>query len=361
MPAAPERQPAESRTRMHALRDVLALGSITAAILLAAAALLASQAGTGGLRWTATWMTAGATAAAWLVAGIGLWAGRRWAPHGVAVLAFGTGIASLVVASGLTARSVRLAMGGPQVPVLIAIGSGVIGTVAVWLARRPELERSGPVTGVGAVIAGVAGAVVSAILVSSAMDGAALGGWPWPATVAVLGGQAALFGTMLAYGVHRLTTGRRFWPMAIPAVVLVVPLVAAMASPALGPSVMDSWGGPIHPLREVIPGAGGGGAALTVTVEDTGVTFGIEGFISFVKATTDGKVIWDQRVPEGGLSRMLPAGSYVLEGYIRNCDGWCQLLDPPEPACSVTGSLDRSSSYRLVIDLRSRTCTLTAS
>jgi hypothetical protein len=345
------------------VRDLVALLALLVGVILAALAILASQQGQTGLRWLASWATVGATGLALLVIGIGLWAAHRWAPYALAALCFGVAAVALVVALGLTARSVRLELGGPLVPVLIAMGSAFVAVEAAWLTRDGRSAGLKPMTGIGAVLIGVVGILANAILLSSAMAGVGLIGWPVLETVAVVGGAAALFGILVAYGAHRLAADGARWPAGLAGLILVVPLVATQLGPTLladspaWPEVIEQGGG-TRRLVEIIPGDERDGAWLTVTAVDTDAMLGIEGFVTFVKASRDGRVLLDQRVPSGGLSHSLSAGDYELEAYYRSCDGWCGMLDPTAPVCSASATLARGTPYELVVSLRDSTCGL---
>jgi hypothetical protein len=207
--------------------------------------------------------------------------------------------------------------------------------------------------------------VANAALLSTLIEGVGLRDLSTIVSVALIGSVAVAFGIVLTYTVHRWTSDRASWPAGMAVLVLVVPMVATQLSPTIlagspgFPEVIEPDGG-THPLVEVIPEHERGGASVTVSAVDTSVggELGIEGFITFVQATRDGEVVWDQRVLSAELRHSLPAGPYALEGYYRSCDGWCGLLDPPGPLCSVSALLERGQSYELVINVAARSCTL---
>jgi hypothetical protein len=352
-----------TRTPRENVRDALALLALIVGVCLCSWAFLASQMDFAGLRWTATWSTLGATGVTLLVIGAGLWLAHRLAPYALAALGFGAASAALVVASGLTVRSVRLALGGPVLPMLIAVFAVTIGLAASWLARRGGASSLRPMTGVGAVLIGIVGGITSAVLLLTLMRLVGLTILPMAAVGTFVIAAAVVFGIMLAYGAHRVATDGAKWPAGLAFVVLAVPIMATQLSPVLlagspaWPYLLDGHGG-TRPLVETIPAEERGGARLEVTAVATDVMLGIEGFVTFVKATRDGQVVLDQRVPEGGLSHSLPAGDYELDGYYRNCDGWCGLLDPPGPVCSVSAQLDGDRAYDLTITVRDRSCVL---
>ena len=350
------------RGEIEAVRDLLAIVTLITGVFLVASAMLASQVGVAGPQRLATWATLGTTGLVLLAIGGGLWLSHRWTAYVLALVALGGAASATLVASGVIARSVRLALGGPLVPALIAVGSALVALGAVWLARRKDWERTGPMTGLGPVLIGLAGGAIGAALLATLMEGVGLHGLSRVVSVAFIGGAAAVFGVVLAYGAHRFATDGAKWPLAMAALVLAVPVVTTQMSPRIlggspaWPAVIN--GDMISPLVEIIPRQEKGGAAVEVTADESDVMLGIEGFVTFVKATKNGQVVLDQRVSPDGLSHSLPAGEYELESYYRNCDGWCGLLDPPGSVCSVAAELNAGQAYDLTITLRDRSCVL---
>jgi hypothetical protein len=232
---------------------------------------------------------------------------------------------------------------------------------AAWLARRDRSAGLEPMSGLGPVVIGLLGASTSVALLLSVGQAVGFTGVPMIIVGAVVGGAALLFGILLAYGASRLVTDGAKWPAGLATLVLAIPLAALQLSPVLlagtpaFPDVIDESGGR-RPLGEIIPAQERGGARLTVTEIDTDVMFGIEGFVSFVKATRDGTVVLDQRIPASGISYSLPAGDYELEGYTRSCNGWCGELDSSGTLCSVSATLEPDTAYELIVSLSHATC-----
>jgi hypothetical protein len=78
--------------------------------------------------------------------------------------------------------------------------------------------------------------------------------------------------------------------------------------------------------------------AATIRVEGSPqqLILGIEGFKSFIRATApSGQVVLEQMYDWPSTEQKIPPGNYHLTLYQRNCDGNCDVLDPPTLSCVV--------------------------
>lgn len=122
-----------------------------------------------------------------------------------------------------------------------------------------------------------------------------------------------------------------------------------------------------EPLVEVVPGAGGGDAALVVrfaSPADTPILLGIEGAIGFLAAyAPDGSVVMQRMVPLDRETEIgLPRGDYRFVASYRTCDGSCALLDPEQQLCVVDGIVETNLQYALDVEIlpqRTGRCSLT--
>ena len=354
---------------MSRARGTLALVALFVGIGLGAWALVASTIHLNGMRWVATWLTVGSGGATLLISGIGLWMSRRWAAYLLAAVSVAAAATALVVAPGVILRSVRVAFGGPVLPLFVAVGSLVIGGSAFGLATRMKVQRLPPLTGPGvALIGGIGGAIEGVALWLLLRD--AIGGdfsLPSLAVSVVYAGVGASVGAiLLALALHTWHTSRAWWPAGLAAAALALTVgFTAMVLPIflLGsdahPLVLDGRGGSA-PLHEVIPGGSKGGASLAVSLTDTHVLLGMEGYVVFVKAVSErGDVLLDQRTGVDGITASLPPGNYRFTAYYRNCDANCGYLDPPSDFCSTDISLVTDLPRMIVVSIAQRTCTTT--
>ena len=106
------------------------------------------------------------------------------------------------------------------------------------------------------------------------------------------------------------------------------------------------------PLREVVPKSDGNDPQ--VTGWETNLGSGMEGSMSFMRAiAADGTLVLDRVIDSNADSQSLPAGTYTLSEYYRDCRGSCeQHLDEAHLVCSVEARLKDGSHYWIAIRAR---------
>jgi hypothetical protein len=77
----------------------------------------------------------------------------------------------------------------------------------------------------------------------------------------------------------------------------------------------------------------------------------IEGSVGYVQVTDGSGVVFEGKVPQGGLTRDLPAGTYSLHSYQRICGGNCDHLGPPADRCQASLTVAANRSVDAVVKL----------
>jgi len=77
----------------------------------------------------------------------------------------------------------------------------------------------------------------------------------------------------------------------------------------------------------------------------------VEGSVGYVKIGDDSGVVFEGKVPQGGLTRTLAAGTYSLQSYQRICGGNCDHLGPPSDRCQTSLTVAANQSVDAVVKL----------
>jgi hypothetical protein len=113
------------------------------------------------------------------------------------------------------------------------------------------------------------------------------------------------------------------------------------------------FGGPLDgSAPNVVPHALTASAAtISTSVPTDFMAPGIEGSVLFLRLTNgDGTVILDRPFGWGGDAQRVPPGSYLLDAYMRVCDGNCGHLDAAgAPFCSQEVTL--AARAQLVVSI----------
>jgi hypothetical protein len=101
---------------------------------------------------------------------------------------------------------------------------------------------------------------------------------------------------------------------------------------------------------------------IAVTQKRSGPLF-VEGSVGYAKLTPTGaaKALFEVQIPEGGLTKSVPAGTYRLFSYQRICTGNCGHLGPPSITCSGPVRVSSGGKVEVTVNLdpTAQRCTLT--
>src|SRR5437867_3145659 len=120
-----------------------------------------------------------------------------------------------------------------------------------------------------------------------------------------------------------------------------VVVLAAVVAPLALLSPLGGKGRP--PIGSVSAGATGDGffSFIRIAIPPTEGAYYYEGAYGYVRITTAAsdevffKELTNYLLPMFSQDMDLPPGAYLIESYVRPCDGNCGLLDPPTERCST--------------------------
>jgi hypothetical protein len=86
----------------------------------------------------------------------------------------------------------------------------------------------------------------------------------------------------------------------------------------------------------------------------------VEGSIGYVRISDGSGVVFEGKVPQDGLTRPLPVGTYSLQSYQRICGGNCDHLGQPTDRCeaSVTVTSDQPVDAVVQLTPTQNSCTI---
>lgn len=125
-------------------------------------------------RWAVVWAAVVILGSGLVVGGIGAWMGRRWDGYLLSLAAGGMAAGTLMVASGIVLRSIRLSLGGPMLPLVGALVAGLI-AVTAWMALTGRSTSLAPMSGGRTAVATIAAILVVPPVLGMALVSAGAG------------------------------------------------------------------------------------------------------------------------------------------------------------------------------------------